>query len=131
MWQPYSGHCNVCWRRCTHQAASNSSEAIADYAPKGYPPEQLAERLRSHIDRTIIRRLRDDEGRLTIIEVTPRAVDLLIASEPEVALRLEQKRLLAELQRHLSSAGAVDGARFQSRQRIVGLLPNTFEQRVF
>ena len=76
-------------------------EAIADYAPKGYPPEQLAERLRSHIDRTIIRRLRDDEGRLTIIEVTPRAVDLLIASEPEVALRLEQKRLLAELQRAL------------------------------
>ena len=76
-------------------------EAIADYAPKGYPPEQLAERLRSHIDRTIVRRLRDDEGRLTIIEVTPRAVDLLIASEPEVALRLEQKRLLAELQRAL------------------------------
>ena len=76
-------------------------EAIADYAPKGYSPEQLAERLRSHINRTIVRRLRDDEGRLTIIEVAPRAVDLLIASEPEVALRLEQKRLLAELQRAL------------------------------
>ena len=82
-------------------------EAIADYAPKGYPPEQLAERLRSHIDRTIIRRLRDDEGRLTIIEVTPRAVDLLIASEPEVALRLEQKRLLArDATSTPSSAGA-------------------------
>ena len=76
-------------------------EAIADYAPEGYPPEQLAERLRSHIDRTIVRRLRDNEGRLTIIEVAPRAVDLLIASEPEAALRLEQKRLLAELQRAL------------------------------
>ena len=76
-------------------------EAIADHAPEGCSPEQLAERLRSHIDRTIVRRLRDQEGRLTIVEVTPRAVESLIASGSEVALRLEQKRLLAELQRAL------------------------------
>ena len=57
--------------------------------------------MRSHIDRTIVRRLRDNEGRLTIIEVTPRAAELLIASESKVASRLEQKRLLAELQRAL------------------------------
>ncbi len=74
-------------------------EAIADHASEGCSPEQLAERLRSHIDRTIVRRLRDQEGRLTIIEVTPRAVESLIASQSEVAPRLEQKRLLAELQR--------------------------------
>ena len=76
-------------------------EAIADHASEGCLPEQLAEKLRSHIDRTIVRRLRDNEGRLTIIEVTPRAAELLIASESEVASRLEQKRLLAELQRAL------------------------------
>ena len=76
-------------------------EAIADHASEGSLPEQLAEKLRSHIDRTIVRRLRDNEGRLTIIEVTPRAAELLIASESEVASRLEQKRLLAELQRAL------------------------------
>jgi flagellar biosynthesis protein FlhA len=76
-------------------------EAIADHASEGCSPEQLAEKLRSHIDRTIVRRLRDNEGRLTIIEVTPRAAELLIASESEVASRLEQKRLLAELQRAL------------------------------
>jgi flagellar biosynthesis component FlhA len=76
-------------------------EAIADHASEGCSPEQLAERLRSHIDRTIVRRLRDQEGHLTVIEVTPRAVESLIASESEVALRLEQKRLLAELQRAL------------------------------
>ena len=76
-------------------------EAIADHASEGCSPEQLAEKLRSHIDRTIVRRLRDNEGRLTIIEVTPRAAELLIASESKVASRLEQKRLLAELQRAL------------------------------
>ena len=76
-------------------------EAIADHASEGCSPEQLAEKLRSHLDRTIVRRLRDNEGRLTIIEVTPRAAELLIASESEVASRLEQKRLLAELQRAL------------------------------
>ena len=76
-------------------------EAIADHASEGCSPEQLAEKLRSHIDRTIVRRLRDNEGRLTIIEVTPRAAELLVASESKVASRLEQKRLLAELQRAL------------------------------
>jgi hypothetical protein len=49
----------------------------------------------------IVRRLRDHEGRLTIVEVTPRAAELLIATGTEVASRLEQKRLLAELQRAL------------------------------
>ena len=76
-------------------------EAIADHASEGCSPEQLAEKLRSYIDRTIVRRLRDNEGRLTVIEVTPRAAELLIATESEVASRLEQKRLLAELQRAL------------------------------
>ena len=76
-------------------------EAIADHASEGCSPEQLAEKLRSHIDRTIVRRLRDNEGRLTIIEVTPQAAELLIAPESGVASRLEQKRMLAELQRAL------------------------------
>ena len=76
-------------------------EAIADHASEGGSPEQLAEKLRSHIDRTIVRRLRDNEGRLAIIEVTPRAAELFIATESEVASRLEQKRLFAELQRAL------------------------------
>ncbi len=53
------------------------------------------------MNRTILRRLRDQEGRLRIIEVTPRAAESLIASGSEVALRLEQKRLLAELHRAL------------------------------
>ncbi len=76
-------------------------EAIADHASEECSPAQLAEKLRSHIDRTIVRRLRDHEGRLTIVEVTPRAAELLIATGTEVASRLEQKRLLAELQRAL------------------------------
>ncbi len=76
-------------------------EAIADHAAEGHVPEQLAEKLRPHIVRTIVRRLRDEEGRLTIIEVTPSAVDLLAASVSEVASRLEQKQLLSELRRAL------------------------------
>ena len=76
-------------------------EAVADHAAEGHVPEQLAEKLRPHIARTIVRRLRDSEGRLTIIQVTPSAVDSLTASESEVASRLEQKQLLAELRRAL------------------------------
>ncbi|MBT6459159.1 MAG: hypothetical protein HOK57_04975, partial [Planctomycetaceae bacterium] len=76
-------------------------EAIADHAAEGHVPEQLAEKLRPHLARTIVRRLRDSEGRLTVIEVTPSAVESLTASGAGVASRLEQKQLLTELRRAL------------------------------
>ena len=75
-------------------------EAIADHASEGCSPEQLAEKLRSYIDRTIVRRLRDNEGRLTIIEVTPRAAELLIATESEVASRLDRSDFLLSCNEH-------------------------------
>ena len=53
-------------------------EAIADHASEGHVCQSSLQRNcdRPHIDRTIVRRLRDNEGRLTIIEVTPRAAEL-------------------------------------------------------
>jgi flagellar biosynthesis protein FlhA len=70
-------------------------EIMADHAEEGREPEALAEIVRRHIARTICRRARDGEGRLSVLRLAPAT----LATLSKDAAAQPSPQLLARLRR--------------------------------
>lgn len=70
-------------------------EIMADHAEEGREPEALAEIVRRHIARTICRRARDGEGRLSVLRLAPAT----LATLSKDATAQPSPQLLARLRR--------------------------------